>query len=106
MSVLLTVASAARLGALGAVVSLLGVGVSVQAHHVPGDDHTGVTLSVDPASPSRSRTSPTSRGIKAMYATRAEAEAAAPQFGCQGAHPMGQQWMPCSAHNHGVKAGE
>ena len=102
MSVFPTVVSAARLGVLGVVASVAGFGVSVQAHHVPGDDHTGVILSADPAAHSHS--SP--RGVRAMYPTREEAEAAAPQFGCEGAHQMGEQWMPCSAHNHGATAGE
>lgn len=34
-----------------------------------------------------------------LYATQAEAEAAAKQhFHCSGAHRMGSQWMPCSEH--------
>ena len=33
-----------------------------------------------------------------MYATQAEAEKAAPKFNCTGAHPMGDQWMPCAKH--------
>lgn len=34
-----------------------------------------------------------------MYATKAEAEEAArAHFNCTGAHPMGQQWMPCAKH--------
>ena len=40
---------------------------------------------------------------KAMFNTKAEAEAAAPAFHCTGAHPMGKQWMPCS--NHGAATG-
>jgi hypothetical protein len=35
---------------------------------------------------------------KAMFATKAEAEAAAKHFNCTGAHKMGNQWMPCAAH--------
>ena len=47
--------------------------------------------------------------VPAMYPSKAEAEdAARKHFNCTGAHPMGQQWMPCakhgqatgSAHNH------
>ena len=102
MSVFLTAASGARLAALVVVASVAGFGVSVQAHHVPGDDHTGVILSADPAPHSHSP----SRGVKAMYPTREQAESAAPQFGCQGALQMGEQWMPCSFHDHGAKAGE
>jgi len=38
-------------------------------------------------------------GVPAMYATKAEAEAAAKQhFKCTGAHRMGDQWMPCATH--------
>ena len=38
-------------------------------------------------------------GVPAMYATKAEAEAAAKQhFKCTGAHQMGNQWMPCTTH--------
>ncbi len=33
-----------------------------------------------------------------MFATKAEAEAAAKQFHCQGAHKMGEMWMPCASH--------
>jgi hypothetical protein len=38
-------------------------------------------------------------GVPAMYATKAEAEAAAKKhFNCTGAHQMGSQWMPCATH--------
>ena len=37
--------------------------------------------------------------VPSLYATQAEAEAAAKQhFHCSGAHRMGSQWMPCSEH--------
>ena len=35
---------------------------------------------------------------KAMFATKAKADAAAKQFHCTGAHPMASQWMPCGNH--------
>ncbi|MEA5443429.1 hypothetical protein VB739_12760 [Cyanobium gracile UHCC 0281] len=35
---------------------------------------------------------------KAVFATKAEAEAAAKHFNCTGAHKMGHQWMPCASH--------
>ena len=35
---------------------------------------------------------------KAMFATKAEAEAAAKHFNCTGAHQHGNQWMPCASH--------
>jgi len=84
---------------LKGVMALLGlltlVGVpSARAHHVPGDDHTGHMLSGQPDSKSAGR--------KAMFDTREEAEAAAPGFGCKGAHSMGSQWMPCASHGHGM----
>jgi len=38
-------------------------------------------------------------GVPALYATKAEAEAAAKKhFNCTGAHQMGKQWMPCTTH--------
>ena len=40
---------------------------------------------------------------KAMFKTRAEAEAAAPEFGCQGAHKMGEMWMVCDTHDSTVE---
>lgn len=36
--------------------------------------------------------------VPALYATKAEAENAAKLFHCTGAHPMGDQWMPCARH--------
>jgi hypothetical protein len=36
--------------------------------------------------------------IPATYATKAEAERAAKQFHCTGAHQMGERWMPCNTH--------
>jgi hypothetical protein len=33
-----------------------------------------------------------------MFATKAEAEAAAKHFNCKGAHQMGNMWMPCATH--------
>ena len=35
---------------------------------------------------------------RAIFNSRAEAEAAAKAFNCQGAHRMGNQWMPCASH--------
>ena len=39
-----------------------------------------------------------SKPKQAMFSTKAEAEAAAPSFGCKGAHKMGDQWMVCAKH--------
>jgi hypothetical protein len=40
----------------------------------------------------------TQGGVPALYATKAEAEKAASQFHCTGAHQMGDKWMPCTKH--------
>jgi hypothetical protein len=49
--------------------------------------------------PGRAGAQAASQGArKAIFATNAEAEAAAGQFHCQGAHRMGDQWMPCASH--------
>jgi len=47
--------------------------------------HHGTALSAAPAG-----------GVQALYATQAEAEAAAKRFQCTGTHRMGNQWMPCA----------
>ena len=36
---------------------------------------------------------------QAMFKTEAEAQAAAPGFGCEGAHRMGEMWMVCTKHS-------
>ena len=41
---------------------------------------------------------PSDNAVPATYATRAEAEKAAKQFHCTGAHQMGDRWMPCDRH--------
>jgi len=44
-----------------------------------------------------------SSNTRALFETRAEAEKAAKDFNCTGAHKMGDQWMPCKNHEvHGV----
>jgi hypothetical protein len=40
---------------------------------------------------------------QAMFKTKAEAEAAAPQFGCVGAHKMDGMWMVCEKHDSAVQ---
>lgn len=82
--------------ALLGLLTLVGV-ASARAHHVPGDDHSGMLLSGQPQS-----SDPSTAGRKALFDTRQEAEAAAPGFGCKGAHAMGDQWMPCASHGHGM----
>jgi hypothetical protein len=42
-----------------------------------------------------------SRAVPALYATQAEAEAAAARFGCKAAHRIGKQWMPSAQHCSG-----
>ena len=36
--------------------------------------------------------------IPALFETKAEAEKAAKDFNCTGAHKMGDKWMPCKSH--------
>tara|TARA_B100001029_G_C14629820_1_gene218572 strand:+ start:71 stop:232 length:162 start_codon:yes stop_codon:yes gene_type:complete len=35
-----------------------------------------------------------------LFNTKEEAEKEAYKFGCEGAHQMGDKWMPCSMHKH------
>ncbi len=37
-------------------------------------------------------------GKQAVFSTKAEAEKAAMDFNCTGAHKMGELWMPCKTH--------
>ena len=37
-------------------------------------------------------------GTPALFNTRVEAERAAENFNCTGAHKMGAMWMPCKSH--------
>ena len=37
-------------------------------------------------------------GTPALFETKAEAETAAKNFNCTGAHKMGDKWMPCKSH--------
>ncbi len=37
-------------------------------------------------------------GTPALFNTKAEAEQAAKNFNCTGAHAMGGKWMPCKSH--------
>ena len=43
---------------------------------------------------------------QAMFKTRQEAEAAAPGFGCTGAHAMGEMWMVCAKHGQAHPQGD
>ena len=42
---------------------------------------------------------------QAMFKTQQEAEAAAPEFGCKGAHQMGSMWMVCAKHEEAEQHG-
>tara|TARA_Y100001968_G_scaffold109519_1_gene99064 strand:+ start:574 stop:834 length:261 start_codon:yes stop_codon:yes gene_type:complete len=42
---------------------------------------------------------PQSNETSALFETRAEAEKAAKDFNCTGAHKMGDKWMPCNSHS-------
>jgi hypothetical protein len=54
---------------------------------------------IDGAPAARAGSSSAGSGaVPALYPTQAEAEAAAPKFGCKGAHRMGTHWMPCAKH--------
>ena len=33
-----------------------------------------------------------------LFKTKEDAEKAASEYGCIGAHKMGEQWMPCKMH--------
>ena len=35
-----------------------------------------------------------------LFDTKEQAEKEAYKFGCEGAHQMGDKWMPCSMHKH------
>ncbi|MEB3318078.1 MAG: hypothetical protein VKO39_08060 [Cyanobacteriota bacterium] len=57
----------------------------------------GVTLALTASAHAQS--TPPKAPVPALYPTRAEAEQAAKKhFHCTGAHPMGNQWMPCAQH--------
>ena len=36
---------------------------------------------------------------QSLFSTKAEAEKAAKDFNCTGAHKMGEKWMPCKSHD-------
>ncbi len=40
----------------------------------------------------------------ALFETKAEAEKAAKDFNCSGAHKMGEKWMPCKSHSNHEEA--
>lgn len=61
----------------------------------------GLSTATSPLLGSAAEPHQASTRVPALYATKAEAEAAAKQhFNCTGAHAMGKQWMPCAAHGH------
>ena len=44
-------------------------------------------------------------GTPALFQTKSEAEKAAKNFDCTGAHKMGDKWMPCKSHKDHQKQG-
>ena len=44
------------------------------------------------------------KGTPSLFETKIEAEKAAKDFNCTGAHKMGKKWMPCENHetNHEI----
>ena len=42
----------------------------------------------------------------AVFKTKAEAQKAAKDFNCTGAHKMGDKWMPCKSHSDHEEAGK
>ena len=38
-------------------------------------------------------------GTPSLFETKKEAEKAAKDFNCTGAHKMGDKWMPCTSHS-------
>tara|TARA_B100000579_G_C22069934_1_gene505262 strand:- start:94 stop:351 length:258 start_codon:yes stop_codon:yes gene_type:complete len=45
------------------------------------------------------------KGTTTIFETKAEAEKAAKDFNCTGAHKMGDKWMPCKSHADHEEAG-
>ena len=43
---------------------------------------------------------PAEKKMPMLFDTREQAEKEAYKFGCEGAHQMGNKWMPCSLHEH------
>ena len=73
------------LGALAAAVIPGGSRLFVGDAFAHEGHHHGTAPSAAPAG-----------GVQALYATKAEAEAAAKRFHCTGTHAMGDKWMPCA----------
>ena len=44
------------------------------------------------------------KGNPSLFETRIEAEKAAKNFNCAGAHRMGDKWMPCKSHTGNEEA--
>ena len=45
-------------------------------------------------------------GTPALFETKVEAEKAAKNFDCTGAHKMDEKWMPCTNHETRYKTGK
>jgi hypothetical protein len=69
--------------------------------HVTALALAGLAMICAAARPGFTSTTPSAAkdgGVQAVFATQQEAEAAAPRFGCKGAHRMGNVWMACASH--------
>ena len=45
-------------------------------------------------------------GTPALFDTKLDAEKAAKNFNCIGAHKMGEKWMPCESHEAREESGK
>ena len=45
-------------------------------------------------------------GSPALFDTKLDAEKAAKNFNCTGAHKMGEKWMPCKSHEAREESGK
>ena len=51
-------------------------------------------------------TNPDTSVTPALFKTKVEAEKAAKNFNCTGAHKMGNKWMPCESHETNYEEGK
>ena len=51
-------------------------------------------------------TNPDTSVTPALFKTKVEAEKAAKNFNCTGAHKMGKKWMPCESHETNYETGK
>ncbi len=48
---------------------------------------------------------PQTNATPALFETKTEAQKAAKDFNCTGAHKMGDKWMPCKSHSDHKETG-